>query len=68
MGGVTLTVPEDYTDIDPAFKAGETIVPVSYTHLDVYKRQIHTSGSVFFSISYSTDTTPTILVENPFSA
>lgn len=26
MGGVTLTVPKDYTEIDPAFKAGETIV------------------------------------------
>lgn len=25
MGGVTLTVPKDYTHIDPAFKAGETI-------------------------------------------
>lgn len=26
MGGVTLTVPKEYTHIDPAFKAGETIV------------------------------------------
>ena len=28
-----------------------TIRPVSYTHLDVYKRQIHFVGTIFFSVA-----------------
>ena len=30
----------DYTKIDPRFGDEETFKPVSYTHLDVYKRQL----------------------------
>ena len=46
MGGVTLTVPEDYTDIDPAFKAGETIVLAGeQAEKYVRYRDVNVSGS-----------------------
>ena len=42
ISGVTLTRGEDYTFLefkDKVFFDGDSSVPVSYTHLDVYKRQ-----------------------------
>lgn len=46
VGGVTLTVPEDYTDIDPAFTAGATIT-LSGEQAEKYvrKRDITVLGS-----------------------
>lgn len=46
MGGVTLTVPKDYTKIDPAFKAGETIVLAGeQAEKYVRYRDVEVSGS-----------------------
>ena len=33
----------DFIENDAQFKKGETLAPVSYTHLDVYKRQVLTA-------------------------
>ena len=37
--GVPLITPVDVFNVRPAGKVPEVIAPVSYTHLDVYKRQ-----------------------------
>lgn len=46
LGGVTLTVPKDYTEIDPAFKEGETIVLAGeQAEKYVRYRDVETAGS-----------------------
>ena len=46
VGGVTVTVPEDYTDIDPAFTEGTTITLTGeQAEKDVRKRDITVLGS-----------------------
>lgn len=46
VGGVTLTIPEDYTDIDPAFKKGATVkLNGEQAEKYVRHRDIETTGS-----------------------
>ena len=38
---------EDYEKLTAAFPKVEAVMPVSYTHLDVYKRQVNDADAVF---------------------